>query len=192
MDILTNFEKKLSLIKPKKNNLNSLKQASVIVPYFLINNSLLLVLLKRSNFVRYHKGEISFPGGMNEKTDKNLQDTALREFEEELGISRTTVSLMGRLDDVITKTKFLVTPFVGRMKSKHIYSINTHEVDEILEIPIDDLINENVGNKNQDLQNFTKEDFFWKKHRIFGATLKILLQFAEVYRQVKREFFNER
>ena len=179
-----NFEKRLSLIEPKKHNSNSFQKASVVVPYFSVNNRLLLVLLKRSNLVRYHKGEISFPGGMIEKTDKNLEDTALREFEEELGISRIKVSLIARLDDVITKTKFLVTPFVGRIESNPIYSINTDEVDEILEIPIDALMSKNIQNKNQ---NLTIEDFFWKGHRIFGATLKILLQFSEIYNQVKRE-----
>ena len=182
-----NFEKRLSLIEPKKHNSNSFQKASVVVPYFSVNNRLLLVLLKRSNLVRYHKGEISFPGGMIEKTDKNLEDTALREFEEELGISRIKVSLIARLDDVITKTKFLVTPFVGRIESNPIYSINTDEVDEILEIPIDALMSKNIQNKNQNLQNLTIEDFFWKGHRIFGATLKILLQFSEIYNQVKRE-----
>jgi len=187
LDILTNFEKKLSLIKPQKNNSNSLQKASVVVPYFFVNNSLSIVLLKRSNLVRYHKGEIAFPGGMHEKTDKNLEDTALREFEEEIGISKTTVSLIARLDDVITKTKFLVTPFVGRITSEHIYSINRDEVDEILEIPIEDLISKNIQNKEQIYQNLARENFFWEKHKIFGATLKILIQFIEIYNQIKRE-----
>ena len=87
--------------------------------------------LVKSSETKWEEPEWGFPKGRRNNLENDL-NCALREFEEELGISRTTVSLMGRLDDVITKTKFLVTPFVGRMKSKHIYSINTHEVDEIL------------------------------------------------------------
>jgi 8-oxo-dGTP pyrophosphatase MutT (NUDIX family) len=63
--------------------------------------------------VNVHKGEVSFPGGMCEATDNDTMTTALRECEEEVGVNRKDVEIIGRIDDMRTITGFLITPYVG-------------------------------------------------------------------------------
>ena len=91
----------------------SLARAAVLVPLFEKGENCHIVFTKRSDNVRYHKGEISFPGGVFDERDLELERTALRETDEEIGLKENDVQIIGVLDDIITVTQFIVTPFVG-------------------------------------------------------------------------------
>src|SRR5512143_3716715 len=84
--------------------------AAVLVPLFKKEEDCHLLFTKRSDQVKHHKGEISFPGGVVDEEDLELVNTALREAHEEIGLKRNDVQVVGILDDIVTVTQFIVTP----------------------------------------------------------------------------------
>ena len=91
----------------------TLMPAAVMLLLYPKDGEYCVLLNKRSQEVEHHKGEISFPGGVRDPEDRDFLDTALRETEEEMGISRDDVTVLGRLDDVVTRTNFGVRVFIG-------------------------------------------------------------------------------
>ena len=81
-----------------------------------------VLLNKRSMEVEHHKGEMSFPGGARDPEDSDYEDTARRETEEEMGIARDDITILGRLDDNVTRTNFLVKVFVGTIPYPYEFS----------------------------------------------------------------------
>jgi 8-oxo-dGTP pyrophosphatase MutT (NUDIX family) len=97
-----------------------------------------LILIHRSNLGTRHRGEMSFPGGkFEEDKDHSLKDTALRETEEEIGISRDYVKIIGCLDDFPTMTKYIITPYVAVVDKNQKLIRQKTEVQRIIKIPID-------------------------------------------------------
>ena len=84
--------------------------AGVLIPIFEQDGSVHIVLTKRTHTVKIHKGEVSFPGGMFEKEDGTLQETALRECYEEIGVRKEDVEVIGRLDDMYTRRAWWSPP----------------------------------------------------------------------------------
>jgi 8-oxo-dGTP pyrophosphatase MutT (NUDIX family) len=82
-----------------------------------------------------HRGQIGFPGGSVERGEP-LEEAAVRETEEETGIDRRSIRLLGRLDDVVTNTGYLVAPFVGVVPSSVHYVLQQSEVSEVFEVPV--------------------------------------------------------
>ncbi len=104
-------------------------------------NKLVILLIERSTYNGHHSGQIALPGGKKELTDVDLQATALREFFEETGCELTP-EIIGALSPItIPVSKFIVQPFVAHLKKKPQFSINTHEVNALIEWPIDSLLN---------------------------------------------------
>ncbi|MHA1913293.1 MAG: NUDIX hydrolase [Promethearchaeota archaeon] len=97
-----------------------------------------LILIHRSDKGTRHRGEMSFPGGKFEaQVDKTLKDTALRETEEEIGVPRGNIRLIGCLDDFPTMTQYIITPFLGIIDKDQKLTRQEREVQEIVKIPID-------------------------------------------------------
>jgi len=113
-----------------------LARAAVLVPLFNKEGNCHIVFTKRSDNVRYHKGEISFPGGVFEEKDGELQRTALREAFEEIGLKENDVQIIGTLDDIITVTQFIVTPFVGIFPYPYLFKLSPIEIAELIEVPL--------------------------------------------------------
>jgi 8-oxo-dGTP pyrophosphatase MutT (NUDIX family) len=110
--------------------------AAVLVPLFERAGEHYLVLTRRTESVREHKGQISFPGGARDPRDVTLLETALRETEEELGIDPAMVKILGVLDDYLTVTNYQITPFVGAIPPDCTYHPHADEVAEVLEVPL--------------------------------------------------------
>lgn len=107
-----------------------------IIPYK--NKPYELILIHRSDKGTRHKGEMSFPGGKFDiQLDGSLQDTALRETEEEIGVPREKVKILGCLNDFPTMTRYIITPFVGIIDKNQKLIKDDREVQEIVKIPID-------------------------------------------------------
>ncbi|MDP9000841.1 MAG: CoA pyrophosphatase [Myxococcota bacterium] len=87
--------------------------AAVLLPLFERDGEVHVWLVRRPASMRSHAGQVAFPGGKNEASDDSLLITALRETEEELGIARASVDVLGALDDMLTVTGFTITPWVG-------------------------------------------------------------------------------
>jgi 8-oxo-dGTP pyrophosphatase MutT (NUDIX family) len=98
------------------------------------------VFTRRRHDLRSHAGEISFPGGRRDDEDPDLVTTALREAEEEIGLPRDAVHVLGALQPVPTvATNFGVYPFVGLIEPGREWALSPREVDEVLEVRLDDL-----------------------------------------------------
>ena len=161
----------------------NLTEAAVLIPIVERNNGLKVILTKRSNNLKQHPGQVSFPGGKSEKTDKSLVATALRETKEEIGINNKNVEILGQLSKHVTITGFKITPFIGRIRMGFSTEIQTSEVSEIFEVPLSYLSNP---------RNFRVESVKWKgKKRFFysipygpyyiwGATARILKNLADL------------
>lgn len=113
-----------------------LRPASVLVPLTARGSQLSVVLTRRTMGLRHHPGQISFPGGKQEPDDLSPLDTALRESEEEIGLPREQVEILGRFDGHETVTGFMVTPFVGLIRGEFLPVPDRSEVDAVFEVPL--------------------------------------------------------
>lgn len=111
--------------------------AAVLVPIYVSGGELQLVFTKRRDDMRRHAGEISFPGGRRDDDEDDLRATALREAEEEIGLPRTAVSIIGALQPTPTiATGYAVYPFVGLIESTRDWVPSAGEVAAVLELPL--------------------------------------------------------
>jgi 8-oxo-dGTP pyrophosphatase MutT (NUDIX family) len=114
------------------------RRSAVLIPLFEAKGEFRLLFTKRTTKVEAHKGQISFPGGRTDRGDKSPEETALREAEEEIGLRREDVTMLGRIDDAVTLTSnYIVHPFVGLIPHPYYFRINPGEVDRILEVPLE-------------------------------------------------------
>ena len=113
----------------------------MLVPLYLVGGDLHAVFTKRREDLRRHAGEISFPGGRQDEPDEDLRVTALRETEEEIGLPRDEVELIGALPPVGTfVTGYKIHPFVGVIRPGHRWIPQPREVEEILELSLGALL----------------------------------------------------
>lgn len=111
--------------------------AGVLVPLYLMEGELYAVFTKRREDLRRHPGEISFPGGRYEEGEENLRATALREADEEIGLSPGAVEILGALQPTPTiATGYAVYPFVGLIEPGHRWTLSAREVTEVIELPL--------------------------------------------------------
>jgi len=157
------------------------QQAGVLIPFVLREKIWSLIFTRRTDNVRHHKNEISFPGGRYEDDqDTDLISTALREMDEELGIQK--INIVGLLDDLITISKYVVTPVIGYIEDIREIdggNILTSEIDYIIEVPLSDLTfpDRYYVKKMTYKENFTFQVPFFDCNReiIWGATGRILV-----------------
>ena len=155
-----------------------LKYSAVLIPLFIKDGEYHILFIKRSQEVKNHKGEISFPGGLCKKSDGGPEETALREAFEETGIHPQDVNVLGTLDDMkTTSTNYRVTPIVGFIPYPYTFTLQKAEVDEIIEIPLTRLLDEGNGLE----ESITREGktykgcvYHYKDYLIWGVTARIL------------------
>ncbi|MBX7222989.1 MAG: CoA pyrophosphatase [Blastocatellia bacterium] len=110
--------------------------AAVLVPLFYKAGIPHLLLTKRSAKLRDHKGEVAFPGGRTDPEDGSPQVTALREAEEEIGLQRDDVHLLGEMDPLMTSTGYFVTPVIGMIPHPYEFQLSSHEIEYLIEVPV--------------------------------------------------------
>jgi 8-oxo-dGTP pyrophosphatase MutT (NUDIX family) len=115
--------------------------ASVLLPLVVHDEGLSLLLTRRTDHLRDHAGQISFPGGRAEAHDRDVVATALRETEEEVGLSRSHVDVIGMLPVYTTVTAFQVTPVVALVRPGFALVLDSFEVAEAFEVPLSFLMN---------------------------------------------------
>lgn len=134
-----------------------------------------------------HRGEVSFPGGVCHEEDASLQDTALRESFEEIGLAPKDVEVLGALDDAPTSTtNYLVTPFVGVIPYPYNFCANAAEVERLIGIPLEILL-ESPGFTDGPAPEEGSEPecrYIYQGVVIWGATARILKQFLDIVRQL--------
>lgn len=162
--------------------LRAMKPASVLIPVLRRPVGLQLLLTRRSEHLRAHKGQISFPGGRREETDPSAAAAALREAEEEVGIPPREVEVIGYLDDYPTLTGFLVTPVIGLVSNLPSIRPCAREVAEVFEMPLAfALRNSNFERKilRKGGLNVPFFELNHGRHRIWGATAGMLWNLAQ-------------
>lgn len=115
------------------------RRASVLIPLIRQGVGWSILFTRRSEQLAAHSGQIAFPGGGAEPGE-SLEDAAVREAEEEVGIPPRHVEVIGRLDDVVTHSGFLVAPFVGIVHEPIAYVLQEAEVVEVFEVPFEVLL----------------------------------------------------
>jgi 8-oxo-dGTP pyrophosphatase MutT (NUDIX family) len=114
--------------------------AAVLVPLYIEGGELHAVFTKRREDLRRHPGEISFPGGRYDEVEPDLQSTALREAEEEIGLPSSAVELVGALQPTPTiATGYAIYPFVGLIEPGRTWTLSAREVAEVLELSLREL-----------------------------------------------------
>jgi 8-oxo-dGTP pyrophosphatase MutT (NUDIX family) len=165
-------------------NDNSLVSAAVLIPIFKKNDAYNVLFILRSNRVAHHKGEVSFPGGMKDSSDKTLLDTALRECWEEIGLYSKDVSILGELDDTETHTSgFLIAPFVGIIPYPYKFKLNPVELDDIFDVPLTALADRSrFRQENGLVRNHTAPVYYYEYDGkiIWGATARIVKQLLDL------------
>jgi 8-oxo-dGTP pyrophosphatase MutT (NUDIX family) len=161
------------------------RQAAVLLPLFKNATDYHLLFTKRTETVRHHKGEVSFPGGSFEPADGDLLTTALRESYEEVGVQPDHVSILGRLDDLATfSTNFTISPFVGLIPHPYPFRLNPVEVAMVFDVPVSVLADPTVGRSYRRARDdgATIEDFEFhiNDQVIWGATARIVRHFLSV------------
>lgn len=168
------------LITPRM--LKGLRPAAVLVPVIRRGAELNVLLTRRSDSLRNHKGQISFPGGRREDSDGSAAAAALREAEEEVGLPPFAVEVIGYLDDYPTVTRYLVTPVVGVVADMMEVRPCAREVAEVFEVPLAFLLDLDNFERKAFSRNGMNVPFFelnYGRHRIWGATAGMLLNLAQ-------------
>jgi 8-oxo-dGTP pyrophosphatase MutT (NUDIX family) len=161
----------------------SFAHAAVLVPLFKKGEGCHILFTKRTDQVKYHKGEISFPGGVFDEKDSGLERTALREAFEEIGLEGNDVQIIGVLDDIVTITEFIVTPIVGLFPYPYPFKVSEIEIAELIEVPLASLLDKDSFSEREIFRGGQKEIVYAYQHGehiIWGATARILKQFLDL------------
>lgn len=176
------FADKIAAHSPRELSIDGFTRSAVLLTVLRGADEDLLLFTKRTTSVEHHKGQISFPGGRLDDGE-TLQDCALRETREEVGIDPRDIRLLGRLDDTWTPTNYIMTPFVGLAPYPYDFHVNPGEIDQLLVFPLSRLMNPDCYEENEMsyLGRTAMVPFFHLGETIiWGATARILKQFLRL------------
>jgi 8-oxo-dGTP pyrophosphatase MutT (NUDIX family) len=163
------------------------RQSAVLISIYPDNGIAKTILIKRTVYKGAHSGQVSFPGGKMDSSDKSIIDTALREANEEVGIDQKSVEVLGSITPLfIPVSNLLVTPVIGVINEKpHSFYPNLHEVEYIIDAFLNDFKDPNkISEKTIKVAGFIpiiapfysiNNEFVW------GATAMIISEFTEIY-----------
>jgi 8-oxo-dGTP pyrophosphatase MutT (NUDIX family) len=161
----------------------ALRPAAVLVPLIDRPEGMSVLLTQRTAHLSAHAGQIAFPGGRIEPEDTDAVAAALRETEEEVGLPREHVSVIGRLDTYVTGTGFEITPVVGIVRVPFSLVIDPFEVAEAFEVPLGFVLDRNNHQRFERDFVQNRRVFFvlpFEGRNIWGATAGMLVNLAEV------------
>jgi 8-oxo-dGTP pyrophosphatase MutT (NUDIX family) len=167
---------------------STLTSAGVLLLLTERDGELSIVFTQRTETVEHHKGQISFPGGATDPADATIIDTALREAEEEIGLPRSAVRVLGVLDDFETPSGFCMTPVVGYITTLPALHPQEAEVAEMFFAPLSfflDVRNEHVEQRERSGKPVAMYFYHYQNHVIWGATAAMLRSF--LYAVVKSD-----
>lgn len=165
------------------------RKAAVLVLFYPSGPDVMLVFMKRNEYPGVHSGQVSFPGGGMEPQDPDMEQTALRETQEELGVRASTVRVIGRLSELyIPPSNFLVTPVVGYATKRPEFRPDPGEVAGIIEVRLSDLLRSGtIQQKEIELFPSARMEvpcFFVNDTVIWGATAMMLSELIAVVREL--------
>ena len=167
---------------------NPVIQSSVLMLLFRFNGLINTCLIRRPSSMTHHGGQIAFPGGKFETSDKELFQTALRESFEEIGTDKNTIGILGALTPLyIQVSNFKINPFIGWSDALPQFMIDKREVDELFVIPVEKFLHHssnhlrmvNTSHGMIEVQGYEIDRLF-----IWGATAMIISEFNEIYKSI--------
>ena len=170
-------------LNPDLKPLRELIPAAVLVPLVNHPGGLTTLFTQRTAHLAHHAGQISFPGGHMESGDATPEETALRETEEEIGLARRHVEILGRLDRYVTRTGFSVTPVVAVVEPPFDLAPDPHEVANVFEVPLAFLLDPVNHLRHTRMFEGKERQFFampYGERYIWGATAGMLRNFYEI------------
>jgi 8-oxo-dGTP pyrophosphatase MutT (NUDIX family) len=155
------------------------RAAAVLLPLAWDGSEWHLLFTRRTEILEHHKGQVSFPGGATDPQDSSPEETALREAEEEIGLRRSDVRILGRLGEMLTVTNFIITPIVGVFPWPYAFTVHTIEVSRVFTLPLQWL------SDRQNWQEFVRQEtklsvityFPFDGELLWGATARITVEF---------------
>jgi 8-oxo-dGTP pyrophosphatase MutT (NUDIX family) len=175
-------EEELNIISPNPKT----KSSSILILIFEKNGTAYTVMTKRSMKLNNHPGQVSFPGGRVDKSDKSAEYAALRETNEELGLNLNDINIIGELSSLyIPPSDFIVHPFIGTISELNFnLQPNPAEVDRIMIIPLELFLNDNEIKKfefkTKDGKIRNSPCFYWQGECIWGASAMIISELREI------------
>ena len=164
--------------------------AAVLLPIYYKQGQYYILLTKRTEKVKEHKGQISFPGGAREG-EEMLVNTALRECAEEIGLMAEEVEILGELDDTISRTSnYIISPFVALIPWPYQFQVNREEIEELIEVPLSALLDSSYQRQETEIIDGAAVISYFYNYQgrvIWGATARILNQFLDIFTQVVGE-----
>jgi len=166
-------------------------QSAVLIPIYQKQGQYHILFIQRTDRVKDHKGQISFPGGAYEEQDGTLVNTASREAAEEIGLRTGDIEILGELDDILTiGTNYIISPFVAIIPWPYEFEVDRWETEEIIEVPISALLDEGCVRQGTDiLEGRVVNTYFYHYHGrvIWGATARILNQLLDIVGRIMKE-----
>jgi 8-oxo-dGTP pyrophosphatase MutT (NUDIX family) len=185
--VIEDIRRRLEVYTHETREADGRPRAAVLLPLYTLQGGLHVVLTKRTMDVATHKGEISFPGGAMDTTDDDLVYTALRESDEEIGLKKEHVRVLGRLDDIFSRGGFHVAAFVGEIDpdcSPYPWRPQASEVAEVLEIPLPHFLDAanyvEVPTTRRDGELIVMEGCRYGEHVVWGMTWRLLRHFLDI------------
>ena len=158
------------------------RHGAVLIPLFWDREEYKVLFTKRTDTVEAHRGQMSFPGGRIDEDDRSLLETALRETEEEIGLPRDAVSILGRSDDARTlSSNYIVHPFVGLIPYPYPFRLNAGEVKRLVEVPLSlFLATEEIMPVEYEGRIYQNLAYKYDGEVIWGATARIMHSLVEI------------
>lgn len=171
------------------HNLDKAKKGGVLLGLYPFKNSIYLVLMQRTIDGSPHSGQISFPGGKWEEEDQNIQQTAIREAEEEVGVDSTQANIVGSLTDLyIPVSNFHVFPAIATLPTRPNFVLDPKEVAGIIEVSIPYLLDKSIIKKKQIKTSlgYTINAPYYDihGHTVWGATAMMMSEFLAIVADV--------
>ena len=160
-------------------------RAGVLIPLVKqdTQNGWQVILTRRADHLKHHPGEISFPGGRFESSDRSLHHTAIRETNEEIGIAYDHIELIGKLPTQATVSQYYVTPYVAIVEQNYQLSIDENEVAEAFSVPLEFILdkhNHQLIPRSINGQTFSYYQIEYNQYRIWGATAQMIVRLSEM------------
>ena len=183
----------LEILQPAGNGTSSSQDfhpAAVLAVLYKTDGEWHLLFTHRAENIGPHAGQVSFPGGKTEPQDTDLLSTALRETDEEIGVRRSDIRILGQLTTFPTGTGYLVTPFVGQIPWPYPLKINPEEVASVFSVPIRWLLSPANFTRREkpllpELSSLPSIRFKpFQDHTIWGATAWITYELMQIIEQI--------
>jgi 8-oxo-dGTP pyrophosphatase MutT (NUDIX family) len=176
-------EKMAPLRKANDLPVSETGKASVLILLYTRKGELCTLFIKRTVYRGHHSGQVSFPGGKRETSDKSPVHTALRESSEETGVDPSTIKILGTLTPLhIPVSNIEVLPVVGYAENQPVFSISEYEVEYLIEVPLNELMNKMTTEKKLVINSeiIKVPGYMVQDEYIWGATAMILSEFLEI------------